>query len=69
MNIRRFASACCTTTARVMRRWPVSQYAGPGQLLPILEVEYVLGQSRGRLLNVLLRQPAALNLRSACSTA
>lgn len=49
---------------RLQREHKPGQYAGLGQLLPILQEEYDLDESRSRFLSALLRHPAGLNLRN-----
>lgn len=49
---------------RLQREHKPGQYAGLGQLLPILHEEYDLKESQTRFLSALLRHPAGLNLRN-----
>lgn len=49
---------------RLQRQHIPGQYAGLGQLLPIVQEEYGLDESRTRFLSALLRHPAGLNLRN-----
>lgn len=49
---------------RLQREHKPGQYAGLGQLLPILPEEFGLDESRTRFLDALLRHPAGLNLRN-----
>ncbi len=49
---------------RLQREHKPGQYAGLGQLLPIVQEEYGLDESRTRFLAALLRHPAGLNLRN-----
>lgn len=49
---------------RLQREQKPGQYVGLGQLLPILQEEYDLDESRSRFLAVVLRHPAGLNLRN-----
>lgn len=49
---------------RLQRDHKPGQYAGLGQLLPILHEEYSLEESRTRFLVAVLRHPAGLNLRN-----
>lgn len=49
---------------RLQNEHKPGQYAGLGQLLPILEEEYRLEVSRSRFLAAVLRHPAGLNLRN-----
>jgi hypothetical protein len=49
---------------RLQREHKPGQYAGLGQLLPILHEEYGLDESRTRFLGATLRHPAGLNLRN-----
>lgn len=49
---------------RLQREHTPGQYAGLGQLLPILQEEYKQDESRTRFLAGLLRHPAGLNLRN-----
>jgi hypothetical protein len=49
---------------RLQRQHVPGQYAGLGHLLPIVQEEYGLDESRTRFLSALLRHPAGLNLRN-----
>jgi len=49
---------------RLQRERTPGQYPGLGHLLPILEEEYKVPESRIRFLSALLRHPAGLNIRN-----
>lgn len=63
-TIRGLALASARGVYRLQRDHKPGQYAGLGQLLPILHEEYSLDESRIRFLAALLRHPAGLNLRN-----
>ncbi len=49
---------------RLQREHKPGQYAGLGQLLPMLHEEYGLDESRTPFLGAALRHPVGLNLRN-----
>lgn len=63
-TVRGLVLASARGVYRLQQDHKPGQYAGLGQLLPILHEEYSLEESRTRFLTALLRHPAGLNLRN-----